>query len=80
MTIKAEYLFTAFGSISTNDSKINPLDDTANPPDFACGATTGLGQGGTGLFPVPEPTPRQCFDHKADLFLHSLRIGLNIKF
>jgi len=31
-------------------------------------------------YPAPESTPRQCFDHKADLFLHNLRIGLNIKF
>jgi outer membrane immunogenic protein len=70
-TLKAEYLFADFGSISTNGNKINP-------PNFACGAD---------LAPVtiqgvllPGPTPRQCFNHQADLTLHTIRMGLNFKF
>ena len=83
-TLKAEYLFTDFGSISTEGHKISPLS-VANPGlDFPCGtADTDQGtkaSGGDGTFPVPGPTPRQCFRHSADLFLHTIRLGINFKF
>jgi outer membrane immunogenic protein len=83
MTLKTEYLFTDFGSVSSSGNKISPLGGFGDVPaigDFACGADTGqavaiFGAGAAGL-----PTPRQCFDHKADLLLHSIRLGLNFKF
>jgi outer membrane immunogenic protein len=78
VTLKAEYLVTDFGSVSTHDNKIQHLTDDPSV-DFPCGhPDTGLGNGNP--YPVPNPTPRQCFDHKADLLLHSLRLGINIKF
>jgi outer membrane immunogenic protein len=80
ITFKTEYLFTAFGNVSTEGNKINPLSGAANPPDFACGVDTHQGGiGGTFAF-LTGPTPRQCFNHKADLFLHSIKLGLNFKF
>ena len=83
-TLKAEYLFTDFGSISTDEHKISPLSGVNPTLDFACGtADTGQGtkaSGGDGTFPVPGPTPRQCFRHSADLFLHTIRLGINFKF
>jgi outer membrane immunogenic protein len=79
-TFKLEYIMTAFGPIKSSGNKINPLDASPAPPDFACGADTNQGGAG-GTFPfLPNPTPRQCFNHKADLLLHSLRLGLNFKF
>jgi outer membrane immunogenic protein len=82
VSIKTEYLFTAFGDLSSNNNKIQNLTDPPLAPvDFPCGhPDTGLGIGGAGIYPVPNPTPRQCFDHKANLFLHSIRLGVNFKF
>jgi opacity protein-like surface antigen len=97
-TLKFEYLFTSFGSISTNDNKIFPLGPFGtilatqqgivleprinDAPEVACGVDTG--QGSSRFFGGPAPpnpsTPRQCFNHKADFFLHNLRLGLNFKF
>lgn len=86
VTLKAEYLFTDFGSVTSHDNKIQNL--TSGPLDFPCGhPDTQLGfnppgspLGPGGPYPVPNPTPRQCISHKADLLLHSLRLGINIKF
>lgn len=78
-SIRAEYLFTHFGDVETNDNKIN--GSTPILPEFvgACGADTGqaaaLG-GAAGAL----PTPKQCFSHKADALLHSIRLGVNFKF
>lgn len=75
VSLRAEYLFTEFRNVSTSENKIFPLTDAPNPPDFPCGADTGLG----GFYPVPNPTPRQCFDHKANLDVHRFRLGINFK-
>jgi outer membrane immunogenic protein len=77
-TLRAEYLFTKFGDITSEGNKISPLNGTANPPDFACGVNTG--QGAAFFGNANLATPRQCFNHKADLLLHSIRLGLNFKF
>ena len=77
MTIKVEYLFADFGSVSTHNNKIQHLTDDPTV-DGACGELLNLGNNNP--YPVPNPTPRQCFDHKADLLLHNLRIGFNIRF
>ena len=78
--LKSESLFTRFSGVKSDDNKIQPLTAAANPPDFPCGTpNTGLGQPG-GIFPIPNPTPRQCFNHNADLVLPSFRLGLNFKF
>jgi outer membrane immunogenic protein len=82
VSLKTEYLFTAFSSGSTNDNKIFPLgfSPPAVPavPEVACGADSGQGLAFFGN--AAAPTPRQCFNHKADLFLHTIRMGLNFKF
>lgn len=78
ISLKTEYLFTAFGNVESRDNKIQPLTAGATPPDFACGVNTG--QGGLFFGNPTIATPRQCFNHKADLFLHTLRVGLNYKF
>jgi outer membrane immunogenic protein len=77
VSLRAEYLFTEFGNLSTNDNKIFPLAPFPFP-DVACGALVNLGDNRP--FPVPNPTPRQCFDHKANLNLHRIRLGINFKF
>lgn len=72
MTLKAEYLFTAFGEGSTNDNKIFPLNTAAFPSFSVADAPCGADLGGD--------SPRQCFKHKADLLLHTIRLGVNFKF
>jgi outer membrane immunogenic protein len=78
VSLRAEYLFSDFGSVSTEGNKIFPLgfQDIPAVPDVACGVDTHQGAG----FGVAGATPRQCFDHKANLFLHTIRLGLNFKF
>jgi outer membrane immunogenic protein len=81
-SLKTEYLFTDFGNVDSRGNKISPLGGVT--PDVACGVDTGQAQAG-GIFvgvvgPAGTPTPRQCFKHKADFFLHSVRLGLNFKF
>ena len=80
-TWRTEYLFTDFGDVSTSGNKISPLGGFGTVPaiaDVACGVDTG--QAAPFGLPPGSPTPRQCFKHKADLVLHTLRLGLNFKF
>lgn len=67
-SLRLEYLFTQFASISTSENKIFPLPPGSPAPDFACGAD------------VHPGFPRQCFRHKANLDLHTIRLGVNFKF
>jgi outer membrane immunogenic protein len=79
-TLRAEYSFARFGKIASDDNKINPVNVTAPAFDTACGALTNPGLGNLAPYPVPNPTPRQCFNHAADLLLHNIKIGVNFKF
>jgi outer membrane immunogenic protein len=82
VSVRTEYLFTKFGNISSDDNKISPLlpNSTLDFPCHTPNANIGTPGGTPSFYPPPNPTPRQCFDHKADLLLHSLRLGLNFKF
>jgi outer membrane immunogenic protein len=74
VSFKTEYLFTRFGDVTSDHNKI--LGPTS-PTNFGCGENTG--QGAFFFGDATIPTPQQCFDHKADLDLHMLRLGLNFK-
>ena len=80
VTMKAEYLFTKFGDVTTDGNKISPLQPVPLPFGNIGGALEPIACGVDTMQVAPTVTPRQCFKHQADLLLHTIRLGLNFKF
>lgn len=80
-SLRTEYTYTNFGAVSSSGNKISPASGNGGAADAPCGIDTRRGaEFFDGATAGNAPTPRQCFNHEADVVLHSVRLGLNYKF